>query len=231
LDFISEQSMKAETRERPQRSDARASRASLLAAAKELVAEDGLDALTVVGVARRAGLNRSTAYQHFRQREDLVDAVGAQFARELRALFSEPRELGEQIDFFAHHFRENPDIARIWMFHLLRDDDAVSKPGWDEYVSALERLSESPRSQDGIDAEMLCVIAMTSALVWSLMVRQRTSGEAQARAETDRFARELKRLFLHGALRPERWPELASELSEVGRDRAGASQRTGATRS
>ena len=207
-----ESQSEADRRERPLRSDARASRARLLAAAKELVAEDGLDALTVVGVARRAGLNRSTAYQHFPQREDLVDAVGAQFARELRLLFSEPRELGAQIDFFARHFCENPDIARIWMFHLLRDDETVSKPGWDEYVKALERLAESPRSQDGIDAEMLCVIGMTSALVWSLMVKQRTNDEASARKQTDRFANELKRLFLHGALRPERWPELIEEF-------------------
>ena len=34
-----------------------------------------------------------------------------------------------------------------------------------------------------------------------------------ARTETDRFARELKRLFLHGALHAERWPDLAAELS------------------
>ena len=206
--------MPTRTTDRPLRSDARASRATLLAAARELVAEDGLDVLTVVGVAERAGLNRSTAYQHFRSRHDLVDAVGAQFARELRAMFSEPRELGAQIDFFSHHFRENPDIARIWMFHLLRDEASAANPGWDQYVSALERLADSPRSQDGIDPEMLCVIGMTSALVWSLMVRQRTSSEKQARAETARFARELKRLFLHGALRPESWPELAEELAE-----------------
>jgi AcrR family transcriptional regulator len=204
----------ARTTDRPLRSDARASRATLLAAARELVAEDGLDALTVVGVAERARLNRSTAYQHFRSRDDLVDAVGAQFARGLRAMFSEPRELGAQIDFFSHHFRENPDIARIWMFHLLRDEASAANPGWDQYVSALERLADSPRSQDGIDPEMLCVIGMTSALVWSLMVRQRTSSEKQARAETARFARELKRLFLHGALRPESWPDLAEELAE-----------------
>ncbi len=205
--------MTADPSERPLRSDARASRASLLSAAKELVAENGLDALTVVGVAQRAGLNRSTAYQHFRQREDLVEAVGAQFARELRAMFAQPRELGEQIEFFTHYFRENPALARTWMFHLLRDDAAVSKPCWDECVSALERLAASPRSQDGIDAEMLCTIGMTSALVWSLMVRQRTDSVQQAEAETNRFARELKRLFLHGALRPEHWPDLASELA------------------
>ena len=142
--------MRAETSERAQRSDARASRASLLAAAKELVAEDGLDALTVVAVAQRAGLNRSTAYQHFRQREDLVDAVGAQFARDLRAMFSEPRELGDQIDFFAHHFRENPDVARIWMFHLLRDDDAVSKPAASSMCSIATRSPLSPLRSSSI---------------------------------------------------------------------------------
>lgn len=204
--------MEAEGSDRSLRSDARASRRSLLAAARELVAENGIDALTVVGVAERAGLNRSTAYQHFRSRDELVEAVGAAFTRDLRAMFSEPRALGEQIDFFAHHFREHPDIARLWMSHLLRDAEPVAKPGWDEYVAALARLANSPRSQDGIDAEMLCVIGMTSALVWSLMVRERTSSEKAARAETDRFARELKRLFLYGALRPESWPELAAEL-------------------
>ncbi len=200
--------MEKETSERSRRSDARASREQLLAAARALVSEGGLDALTVVGVAKRAGLNRSTAYKHFRQRDDLVDAVGAQFTKDLRAMFAEPRELGDQIEFFSHYFRENPDIARIWMFHLLRDDEAVATPGWDEYVAALERLAKSPRSVDGIDAEMLCVIGMTSALVWSLMVRQRTQDEGQARDETTRFAAELKRLFLYGALRADEWPEL-----------------------
>ena len=178
--------MSANTSDRPLRSDARASRATLLAAAKELVAENGLDALTVVGVAQGRPQPQHGLPAFQAEREELVDAVGAQFARESALRCSaEPRELGEQIDFFTQHFRENPDIARIWMFHLLRDDDAVSKPGWDEYVAALERLAESPRSQDGIDAEMLCVIGMTSALVWSLMVRQRTSSKEQARCRDE----------------------------------------------
>ena len=59
---------------------------------------------------------------------------------------------------------------------------------------------------------MLGVIGMTSALVWSLMASQRNRDEEAAREETLRFARELKRLFLFGALRPDAWPELADEL-------------------
>jgi AcrR family transcriptional regulator len=200
--------------ERPLRADAQESRSALLLAARELVAERGMEALTVVAVAQRAGLNRSTAYQHFRAREDLIAAVGVEFARDVRSIFSEPRQVGEQIDFFVRYFRDRPDIARMWLFRLLSEDDADVGRGWGDYVSALERLAQSSRSQDGIDAEMLGVIGMTSALVWSLMASSRSDSEVEARAETDRFARELKRLFLYGALRPERWPELVEELKE-----------------
>jgi len=176
------------------------------------MSEHGAEALTVSAVARRAGLNRSTAYQHFKDREQIVRAVGRAFVEETRELLSEPRDLGEQIDFFVDYFSAHPDIARLWMFGLLGGQQGAGLPGWDEYVNGLERLAKSSRSRDGIDAEMLGTIGMTSALVWSLMSRQRTSDAGEQRDDTARFARELKRLFLYGALKPEAWPELAEEL-------------------
>ena len=210
-----------EPTERSLRSDAQQSRVALLTAARELVAERGPEALTVVAVAQRAGLNRSTAYQHFNSREQLIRAVGHGFADDLQQMFSQPRDFGERVDSFVHYFRDHPDIARIWMFQLLSDDGETAPEGWDDYVSALERLAHSPRSQDGIDAEMLGIIGMSAALVWSLMARQRTNSDAEARAETLRFSHELKRLFLFGALRPESWPEIASELEhEKNEDRS-----------
>ncbi len=194
------------------RSDAQKSRAALLTAARELMAETGPEALTVVAVAQRAGLNRSTAYQHFKSREQLLRAVGDSFAEEVRRMFSQPRDFGEQVDFFVHYFRDHPDIARVWMFWLLSNGSDPAPEGWADYVSALERLARSHRSQDGIDAEMLGVIGMSTALVWSLMARQRTESDEEAGVETRRFARELKRLFLFGALRPESWPEFTAEF-------------------
>jgi AcrR family transcriptional regulator len=201
-----------ESAEQSLRSDAKKSRATLLAAARELMAESGPETLTVVAVARRAGLNRSTAYQHFKNREQLLRAVGDTFADEVQRMFSEPRDLGEQVDFFVHYFQKHPNIARVWMFWLLSNDGEPTPEGWDDYVSAIERLARSSRSQDGIDAEMFGVIGMSTALVWSLMVRQRAESEEEARSETLRFARELKRLFLFGALRPESWPEFTAEF-------------------
>lgn len=201
-----------EPAEQSLRSDAQKSRAALLTAARELMAETGPEALTVVAVAQRAGLNRSTAYQHFKSREQLLRAVGDSFAEEVRRMFGQPRDFGEQVDFFVHYFRDHPDIARVWMFWLLSDGGEPTPEGWTDYVSALEKLARSHRSQDGIDAEMLGVIGMSTALVWSLMVRQRAESDEEARAETLRFARELKRLFLFGALRPESWPEFTAEF-------------------
>jgi AcrR family transcriptional regulator len=202
----------AEPAEQSLRSDAKRSRAALLTAARELMAESGAEALTVVAVAQRAGLNRSTAYQHFKSREQLLLAVRDSFAEEVQRMFGQPRDFGEQVDFFVHYFRDHPDIARVWMFWLLSNGGEPTPEGWTDYVSALEKLARSHRSQDGIDAEMLGVIGMSTALVWSLMVRQRAESDEEARAETLRFARELKRLFLFGALRPESWPEFTAEF-------------------
>lgn len=200
---------------RARRRDALASRTTLLGAARQLIAERGMEGLTVVAVAQRAGLNRSTAYQHFPKREDLVQAVAGEFALEVRKIFAEPRPFGEQVDYFVEYFFEHPDIARIWMFQLLTGH-ADSSPDWGDYVGAIERLAQSPRTRDGIDPEMFGVIGVASALVWSLVARRRTSTEKQAKVETARFARELKRLFLFGALRPDGWPELVAEFESGG---------------
>ena len=174
----------SEPAERSLRSDAQQSRAAPLEAARELMAERGPEAL----------------------------AVGDVFGEELRRMFSQPRNFGAQVDFFVSYFRAHPDIARIWMFRPLSNGRETEPEGWADTVSALERLARSPGSQDGIDAEMLGIIGRASALFWSSMANRRTDNEEDARAETHRFARELKRLFLFGALRPESWPELAAEL-------------------
>jgi AcrR family transcriptional regulator len=188
------------TRRRALRSDAKASRKALVAAARELFAERGPDGLTIVEVARSAGLNRSTAYQHFRSREELTQAVAEDFATELRELLKEPRDFAEQVDFFVHYFQQHPEIARLWMFHLLAGHSRP-REGWGDYIDSLERMADSPHSLPGIDPEMLGVIGLTSALVWSVMASQHAGSEKAALAETDRFAAELGRLFVAGTRR------------------------------
>ena len=105
------------------------------------------------------------------------------------------------------------------MFHLLADESQPRR-GWGSYLDSLEKIAKSPNSLPGIDAEMLGVIGLTSSLVWSVMAAQRTGSKKAAAEETDRFAGELKRLFLAGTRKPDtlenktkrnRTPKLSSQ--------------------
>lgn len=59
---------------RPQRADARRNFDALLAAAREVFAEQGTDA-SLEEIARRAGVGIATLYRNFPSRQDLFDAV------------------------------------------------------------------------------------------------------------------------------------------------------------
>lgn len=67
------------------RRDAVRNEALLVAAARELFAERGVD-VPLEEVARRAGLGRGTLYRHFPTREALVEAIFAERIGELLAL-------------------------------------------------------------------------------------------------------------------------------------------------
>ncbi len=72
----------AEPRSRPRRADAQRNRELLLAAAKDVFTERGIDA-PLDDIARRAGVGNATMYRHFPTRSDLIVAV---YADEVAAL-------------------------------------------------------------------------------------------------------------------------------------------------
>src|SRR5882672_12831444 len=66
-------------------------REAILEAAREVLAQDGQEGLSVSQVARRAGVNRGTAYQHFQTREQLIEATTSWVSERLyRAVFGDP---------------------------------------------------------------------------------------------------------------------------------------------
>jgi len=69
-------------RPRPRRADARRNAALLLAAAREVFAEQGTDA-PLDEIARRSGVGNATLYRHFPDRRELIIAV---YAEEVTAL-------------------------------------------------------------------------------------------------------------------------------------------------
>lgn len=95
--------------ERPRRADAQRNRDLLLAAAKDVFTERGVDA-PLDDIARRAGVGNATMYRHFPTRSDLIVAVYADEVADLCArgeILAGSHGPGESLfawlaDFIAH---------------------------------------------------------------------------------------------------------------------------------
>lgn len=64
----------------PANARSRRTRQALLAASREILEEEGFDALTMAAIAERAGVTRRSAYLHFASRAAVVDALFAYVA-------------------------------------------------------------------------------------------------------------------------------------------------------
>lgn len=97
------------------RSDAQSNHARLLAAAKEVFAEDGPGA-PLDRIARRAGVGNATMYRHFPSRRELITAVYADEVAELRGRAdlssADPADaLFAWLKLFIEHVRTKRDLA------------------------------------------------------------------------------------------------------------------------
>src|SRR3974390_47627 len=127
-------------------------REAILEAAREVLAQDGKEGLSVAQVAQLAGVNRGTAYQHFQTREQLIEATSAWVSDKLyQAVFGEvsrdqPVEAisTEAVtQHLAEFAMENPEIGRVWLFEVLSSKRPASDPFWQQYVSNLGRFIAS----------------------------------------------------------------------------------------
>jgi AcrR family transcriptional regulator len=192
--------------------DHQRTRRRILDAARRLMGEQGPESLTVSGVARAAQINRTTAYQHFRTRDELVGAVMEELTQEVGARIGAEQPLEKRIDDLVLYFVEHPEIARLSLHHLL-SESPFPREAWRPYFEELRKIGASGRTQRGVDPEMLAHVLMAVAVLWPLSARTEYEDPAAVRAATERFARELKRLLLYGVLRPEGCPELVASLS------------------
>jgi AcrR family transcriptional regulator len=113
----------AEVAPQPNRSERRraATRSRILAAGRELFAEHGVSATRIGEITERADVAAGSFYNHFTDKDDLVDAVMAELTEEQGALVDEQtRELEDPaaVVAFAHvHFvrlaREDPSFGQL----------------------------------------------------------------------------------------------------------------------
>src|SRR6201999_1355838 len=137
-----------------------------------VLAQDGQEGLSVAQVAQRAGVNRGTAYQHFQTREQLIEATAQWVSDQLfRAVFGDPtrerardgthvasEDVAAVSDRLVAFAMENPALARVWLFEVLRSKRPSSDPFWRQYASTFERFAKTKQAQPGIDTDVLSVL-------------------------------------------------------------------------
>ncbi|MFZ6647675.1 TetR/AcrR family transcriptional regulator [Undibacterium sp. TJN25] len=87
-------------------------RSALHAAFVELVLDQGYDALKIGSVAERANVGRSTFYEHYRTKQDLLKASISQPFSILADLALPALPVGGVED-LLQHFRQNQQVARV----------------------------------------------------------------------------------------------------------------------
>jgi AcrR family transcriptional regulator len=199
---------------RPRRSDFQRTRERIVEAARRLMGERGPESLTVSAVAHAAGINRTTAYQHFRTRDELVRAVTEELIDEVGAYLSTQRPIVEHIDAVAGYFLERPELARLAIYWLL-SESPVPSAGMELFLQETRGIVEEGGAQGDADPEMLGHLMMGVAVLWPLHARIEFEDTDARRVATARLARELKRVLLYGLLRPEHWPSLVREVSRA----------------
>ena len=213
----------AEKRARRRRAPER-TREAILEAAREVLAKDGKEGLSVAQVAQLAGVNRGTAYQHFQTREQLIEATVAWVSDQLfRAVFGDPEQAKDQPveninvegvnDRLATFAMENPALGRAWLRTVLGSKQPAKDPFWRQYRSNFERFANTELAQPGMDVEVLSVIILAGSFLWPVWARAQARTAKDRQVMLERFTNEVLRLTLHGTLRPEKYPELEKRVT------------------
>jgi AcrR family transcriptional regulator len=214
--------------------DPQGTREAILEAARQELAQDGKEGVSVAQVALRAGVNRGTAYQHFPTRDQLIEATAAWVGDQLyTAVFGNQDGDSEQaveklsIEAITQHLAEfameNPEIGRVWLFELLSSKRPANDRFWQRYLSNFETFTRTELAQPGVDAEVVTVLTIAGAFLWPVWARSQARNAKEREQMARRFSREVLRLSLHGTLRPEKFPDLDTRVVNEESDSAPTS--------
>ncbi len=209
---------KGAKRSRRNNTDPDSTHREILQAALEVLAKDGPESLSVTEVARRAGVNRGTAYQHFPTREDLLHATVSWVSQRMydelygdfeeqsgRAEVSAPELVLDRLSRFA---MDNPELSRAWWYDVMTTEGEVTDRFWKEYVERLQEYVDQGYSRADIDVEVLAFITLVSSFLWPIWVGAHGRGTKSRNGMRQRFSDEMMRLMLFGSLVPEHHADL-----------------------
>ncbi|MGI9324723.1 MAG: TetR/AcrR family transcriptional regulator [Pseudomonadales bacterium] len=183
----------------------RRTRRALVNAAAKLMVEVGMESVSVSEVAKRAGVTRPGAYYHFKNREELLEAVREQVDHHLVKTVGGTRPEDDMYTYPAELAAEDPDLFHMRIMRLLD-----SGPRKDVLVHArkraFSRFKREGHLRDNVDPDMAAIIT-TAALVAAFMSVSQVKSKKRRHKVAQVFGEAYYQGLFHGFLRPELYPE------------------------
>jgi AcrR family transcriptional regulator len=177
-------------------------RLKLLQATIQLLAEKGVDALSVKEVARIAGVSRAVAYQHFDDREHLLQEAKRWMSHSLESIAqSDSSSLEERVHHVSRLVLGNREASRLLIAGALGGQDLSSDhPLYQQVMQLLQEFTVSGNARKDIDIEIMYFI-MIGVIASLIMVGARHKRD-DIDELADRFTVEWTRVLRHGIFLP-----------------------------
>ena len=197
----------------------RATRQKLIAAASKLIVEKGINSVSVVAVAKAAGITRPGAYYHFKTRDALLEAVRNDTDHQLVRTLAGSKEDKYLYSQAAEFAAEDQDTIYLRIQRMLEQgaDDVIIR----SRRRGLTRAAREGLVKPGVEPDIAAIITSTTLISSFLAVsefKQKSRRHKQARL----FGKTNYQLVFDGALLPEKlqhWPKLP-RYSPAGHDTA-----------
>jgi AcrR family transcriptional regulator len=188
----------------PQQARSRALIQRVLDSAEELLASEGVEALTTTRIAGEANVAVGSLYQYYPDKRAIVDALAARYLDEFEGLMDEmaERAAGERwraddlvdrlIDAYADRYRREPGYRALWFGrHLseeLRQADRQNKAALAEGVRRILTGTREVRDSKGLRTACFAAVLTADALLVEAF-QQDPEGEPALLGEAKRILR------------------------------------------
>ncbi len=176
----------------------------LIETAVRLISERGVDALSLVELARVMKMNRSTVYYHFKNRDALIAAVRKWSSAELTKGRDVELPRSQRIDHISRFVLENPDVIKLFIDDFISVGDIRQRyPQWDDLVRGMDTVLRKNFPGQEVDSEVYCVLMLTAAFIGPRVFKNSVQPDAGIDTIVARFGKEQERMLRLDALIPD----------------------------
>jgi AcrR family transcriptional regulator len=176
----------------------------LIETAVRLISECGVEALSLVELARVMKMNRSTVYYHFKNREALIAAVKKWSSDELTKGRDVDLPRSQRIDHINRFVLENPDVIKLFIDDFISVGDIRQRyPQWEDLVRGMSSVLRRNFPGQETDPEVYCVLMLTAAFIAPRVFKNSVRPDASIDTIVARFGKEQERMLRLDALIPD----------------------------